>query len=176
MWRDSGTVGAEDVVEVSTFAAASAESAAEAAGAMRVEDAEQRVRVALRVAGDQLGVVEVVARVHVHAHRQAAAHGDLLVLVEQRDLDAVDLVGVGVDDADGSVHGRVEIARAPVAGQRRIEHVAQPMDDDRLLRLRQQAAVDVGVVVRRPWRRAPARGRHQDDAAADASMASNCSS
>ena len=65
-----------------------------------VEDAEQRIALAVRrlaadaVAGDQLGVVEVVAGVHAHAGGQAPAHRDLLVLVEQRDLDAVDLARV----------------------------------------------------------------------------------
>ena len=71
-----------------------------------IEDAEQRVAVALLVAGDQLGVVEVVARIHAHALRQPAAHDDLFVLVEQGDLDAVDLGGVRIDDADGGVHCR----------------------------------------------------------------------
>ena len=44
------------------------------------------------------GVVEVVAGVHAHARRQPAAHGDLLLLVEQRDLDAVHLGGIVADD------------------------------------------------------------------------------
>src|SRR6185437_3781072 len=35
----------------------------------RVEDAEQGVRMALLVAGDQLRVVEIVARIHAHAGR-----------------------------------------------------------------------------------------------------------
>ena len=51
-------------------------------------------RIALLVTGDQLGVVEVVARIHPHAFRQAAAHGDLLLLRQERDLDAVDLGGM----------------------------------------------------------------------------------
>ena len=78
----------------------------------RVEDAEQRVavpvvlRAADAVAGDQLGVVEVVAGVHAHAFGQAPAHRDLLVLVEQRDLDAVDLARVGGDDAERRLHRR----------------------------------------------------------------------
>ena len=40
--------------------------------------------------------------------------------------------GVVVDDRDGGVHGAVEIGRAPVAGERRVEHVAEPVDDHRL--------------------------------------------
>ena len=42
---------------------------------------------------------------------------------------------------------RVEIGGAPVAGERRIEHVAEPMDDHGLAHLRQHAAIDLGVVV-----------------------------
>ena len=51
-------------------------------------------RVTLRVAGDQLGIVEIVARIHAHALRQAAPHLDLLLLVEQRNLYAIDFGGV----------------------------------------------------------------------------------
>ena len=40
----------------------------------RVEDAEQRMRMVLAVALDQVGVVEVVARVHLHAGREEGAH------------------------------------------------------------------------------------------------------
>jgi hypothetical protein len=42
--------------------------------------------------------------VHAHALGQLAAHDDLLLLVEQRDLDAVDLGGMRVDDGDGGLH------------------------------------------------------------------------
>ena len=98
------------------------------------------------VAGDQLGVVEVVARVHAHARRQAPAHGDFLVLVEQRDLDAVYLAGVGGDDAQRGVHGCVEVGGAPVAFQRRVEHVAQPVQHHGLPGLTQYPVVDALVV------------------------------
>ena len=94
MWRDSGTVGSRMPWKPCMSPAASRARPAEAAGAMRVEDAEQRVGIALLVAGDQLGIVEVVAGIHAHAVRQAAAHGDLLLLRQERDLDAVDLGGV----------------------------------------------------------------------------------
>ncbi len=52
-------------------------------GRDRIEDAEQRVAVALLVAGDQLRVVEIVAGVHAHALGQAPAHDDFLILIEQ---------------------------------------------------------------------------------------------
>ena len=63
-------------------------------GRDRVEDAEQRVAVAVLVAADQLRVVEVVAGVEAHAVGERAAERDLALVVEQRDLDAVDLVRV----------------------------------------------------------------------------------
>jgi hypothetical protein len=50
-----------------------------------IEDAKQGVRVAVRVAGDQFGVIEVVAGVHLNALVEPAAHGDLAVLVQKRD-------------------------------------------------------------------------------------------
>ena len=110
-----------------------------------IEDAEQRVGKALVVAGDQFGVVEIVAGIHLHVLVEPAAHVDLALLVEQRDLDAVDLGGVGVDDADRDIHRRVEVWRAPVIRQRRIEHVAEPVDDHGLAR----PATARGY---RPWR------------------------
>ena len=132
----------------------------------RIEDAEQRVGKALLVAGDQFGIVEVVAGIHLHALVEAAAHVDLALLVEQRDLDAVDLGRIGVDDGNRRVHRLVEIGGAPVARQRRIEHVAEPVDDHGLAHLRQHAVVDLGVVVGAAAElRQRARG-HQDDAAA----------
>ena len=104
MWRESGTVGARISWNAAVRPSASAESAADGRRRDRIEDAEQGVAVALAVAGDQLGVVEVVAGVHAHARGQAGAQQDLLVLVEQRQLDAVDLGGVVRDDADADVH------------------------------------------------------------------------
>ena len=82
----------------------------------RVEDAEQRVAVAVLVAGDQRRVVEVVAGVEPHALRQPPPQRDLAVRVEQRDLDAVDAVGVRGDDVEQHVGRLVEVGRAPVTG------------------------------------------------------------
>ena len=135
MWRESGTVGSR--MSSKRCAVAGGQRGERGGGGRRdgVEDAEQGVAVALVVAGDQLGVVEVVAGIHAHALGELAAHDDLLVLVEQRDLDAVDLGGVRVDDADGGLHRRHVVGAAPVAGERGIEHLAQPVDDDGLLGL-----------------------------------------
>ncbi len=116
-------------------------------GCDRIEDAEQGVRITQLVAGDQFREVEIVAGVHAHAQRQATAHDDFPVLVEQRDLDAIDLGDVHLDHGQANVHRRLDSAVTPVAGERRIEHVAQPMQNDRLAHLRQNAPVDLDVVV-----------------------------
>ena len=132
----------------------------------RIEDAEQRVGMALRVAGDQFRVVEVVAGVHAHAARQAPAHGDLLLLVEQADLHAIHLGGAVADDGERRLHRLIVVGIAPVAVERGVEHLAQPVDDHRLLHLAQDAGIDA-FVIRRAARRLGQRARgHQDDAAA----------
>ena len=77
------------------------------------------------------------------------------------------LRGVVVDDRDGGVHGAVKIRRAPVALERRVEHVAEPVDDHRLAHLAEDAAVDLGVVVRRAGEPGERARGHQDDAPAD---------
>src|ERR1051326_411285 len=56
---------------------------------------------------------------------------------------------------------------APVAFERRVEHLAEPMDDHRLLHLREDAVVDLAVVVGRFRRRGERAARHQDDATAE---------
>ena len=134
----------------------------------RVEDAEQRVGVALLVARDQLGEIEVVTGVHPYARREAAAHRDLAVAVEQRDLDAIDLRGVPVDHLDGDVHRLVEPVVAPVARERRVEHVAQPVQDDRLAHLREQPVVDQAVLVGRTRAGRERAARHHDQPSAQA--------
>ena len=56
---------------------------------------------------------------------------------------------------------------APIAGERRIEHLAEPVDDHRLLHLPEDAIVDLGVVVGRARRLHQRAARHQHDAAAE---------
>ena len=118
------------------------------------------------VAGDQFGIVEIVAGIHLDGLVEPAAHVDLALLVEQRDFDAVDLGGVGVDDADRDIHRLVEVRRAPVIRQRRIEHVAEPVDDHGLADLRQHAVIDLGVIVGVAAEFCQRARSHQDDAAA----------
>ena len=71
------------------------------------------------------------------------------------------------DDRQADVHRGVVVARAPVAGKRGIEHLAEPVDDHRLLHLAEDTVVDAGVVVgaARGFGEGPAR--HQDDAPAE---------
>jgi hypothetical protein len=73
-----------------------------------IEDAEQRMGKALVVAGDQFGIIKIVAGIHFYILIEPAAHVDLALLVEQRDLDAIDLRHVGVDDPDRDIHRLVE--------------------------------------------------------------------
>src|SRR3569833_3162477 len=132
-----------------------------------VEDAEQRVRESLLVAVDELGVIEIVAGVAARALRQTATETDFLVLVEQRQLDAVDLRRVVADDVDADVHRRDVIDVAPVTLERRVEHLAEPVDDHRLLHLAEDAVIDLRVVVGRLGRDDERSRSHQHDAAAD---------
>ena len=129
----------------------------------RIEDAEQRIGIALLVAEDQFGEIEVVAGIHPHAGRQLAPHGDFPVGVEQGDLDAVDLVRVGLDRVERGRHRRGDIVGTPIAGKRRVEHVAEPVDDHRFAGLGQQAVIDPEIIVGRG--RDPGEGAagHQDD-------------
>ena len=64
-------------------------------------------------------------------------------------------------------HRVIEIAGAPISRQRRIEHVAEPMDDHGLADLRENAIIDFGVVVGIASKLRQCARRHQDDAAAD---------
>jgi hypothetical protein len=68
------------------------------------------------------------------------------------------------------------VGGAPVAGERRIEHLAQPMDDHRLLHLAQDAAIDPRVVVRALGGARQRAARHHDQPPPIASIASICSS
>ena len=55
---------------------------------------------------------------------------------------------------------------APIAGERRVEHLAEPVDDHRLAHLRQDAVIDARIVVRSAGGAGQRPARHQDDAAA----------
>ena len=78
------------------------------------------------IAPDQVGVVEVVARVHPGRRREAAAYLDLAARIQEGD-DTVDLLGMVVDDRQAYFRGGVEIAVAPVTAQGWVEHLAEPV-------------------------------------------------
>ena len=125
------------------------------------------MRVALRITRDQVGIVEVIAGVHLDAGGKPPSHDDFLVIVEQRNLDAVDLRPAGFDDGQCRFHGGGEVVAAPVAAERRIEHLAKPVQDDRLVGLGEYAAVDREIVVRRFRHPYECPARHQDHPAAE---------
>ena len=122
----------------------------------------------LRVAFDQLGEVEVIAGVHAHGLGQAPAHGDLLVLIQEGNLDAIDFGAVLCQHSKAGVHRHMVIAITPVAFERRIEHLAEPVDDHRLLHLPQDAAVDARVVLGAPREAGECAARHHDQLPAHA--------
>ena len=90
--------------------------------------------------------------------------------VEQRDLDAVDLVGVRLDDVEHDVRRVLEIGRSPVSGERRVEHVAEPVQDHRARSparaARRRPPVVVGAV-RRGGQRAAGHQDHRRALALD---------
>ena len=126
------------------------------------ESAEQRVGVVRPVALDQLGIVEVVAGVEPHPLGQPRAQTDLVLGRQQGDLDAVDLVRVRVQQADEGVGRGRDVGAAPVAGQARVERLAEPVQDDGTAHLGQQGVVDVQVVLRRRCGSGQVTRRHQD--------------
>src|SRR5438105_1946405 len=75
----------------------------------RIEYPEQRVTEPAFVTADQRRIVEVVACVHAHTGGQAAAQGHLMLLVEQRDLDTVHLVGVLLYEPQADLSRLVQI-------------------------------------------------------------------
>src|SRR5262249_60401142 len=95
---------------------------------IRIVNDEQRVVESLFVSGDKFGIVEVVDGIHFHWLVEAPAHVDLALLVEQRDLDAIDLRRVGVDNGNSRVHRLVEIGGAPIACKLWSGHGAEAVD------------------------------------------------
>src|ERR687894_454462 len=96
-----------------------------------VEDAKQGVGEAFVVAPDEVGVVEVVPGIHPDAIGEAAAYLDLAGGVEEGDFDAVALLRVVVDNREAYFGGCIQVAVSPVTAQGRVEHLAEPVDDDR---------------------------------------------
>ena len=131
-----------------------------------VENAQQRIGMAMRVAGNEFGVVEIIAGIHPHAFWQAAAHGDFLLVVQKGDFHPIHLVGMGVDDGQRRLHRRHVVVVAPIAVQRWVEHFAQPMDNDGGPHAAQDAGIDALVIGGRFRRLGQRARRHEDDAAA----------
>ena len=112
----------------------------------RIEDAQQGLAVPSFVAFNQLGIVEIVTRIHPDAFGQAAAHVDLFLRVQQRDFDTFDCLRIGLDQAERGLHRLSKICSAPIARERRIEHLAQPVQNDGMLGLGEYGGIDFGVV------------------------------
>ena len=78
------------------------------------------------------------------------------------------LCGVVLDDADAHFHRRHVVVAAEIARERRVEHLAQPVDDARLAQLRENAVVDRDVVVRGARAGGKSAAGHEHDAPAHA--------
>src|SRR6266851_4845765 len=100
-------------------------------GSDRIEDSQERMAIPLFVAKNEIGIVEVVARIHAHTWRQAPAHGNLTTGIEQGDLDALDFRGMALYQAQADLHRGIQVVRAPVAGKLGVEHLAEPVEDHR---------------------------------------------
>src|SRR6266550_4053428 len=131
----------------------------------RVEDAEQAMREVAAVTLDEIHVIEIVTGVHFDSGRQPAAHVLLMVALEQRDLDSIDPIGMGSNEVKAGRHGILDLVRTPIAGECRVEHGAEPVQDDLVARTGDEAAVDREVVVGGTGNAAERPAGHQDDAA-----------
>ncbi len=118
---------------------------------------------AAAVAGDQFGKIEIVTGVHAGALGQTCAHRHLEFCRKKRDLNTLDLGRVAAHHLEASIHGSTVIVCAPVPCQGWIEHLAEPVHDDRLGRLLQDAIVDADVVVRTRSAGSQCPARHQGD-------------
>ena len=54
---------------------------------------------------NEIGIVEIIASIHENALRQAAAESDLVAGIEKRNLDAIHLAAVFLNDAHDHIHG-----------------------------------------------------------------------
>src|SRR5579859_3337225 len=127
-----------------------------------IEDAQQRIAVALLVAHNQLVIVKVVARIHSYTRRQPAAHFNFEFRIQQRDFDSFNFAAIFGNQFEAVIHCFMHIAASPITGQRRIKHLTEPMQNHRFANLGQDLAIDGGIIVNaaRTARQRPAR--HQD--------------
>ncbi len=73
-----------------------------------------------------------------------------------------------LEDAEAGFHRDHVVLGAPIALERGIEHLAEPVDDDGLAHLREHAVIDAGVILRPACDLGEGAARHEDDAAAKA--------
>ncbi len=130
-WRDSSTVGSRSSRKPRTSPVSRARTASAASGPA-VEDAEQGVAGSPgrrpRSAGGS-GSRPRCSSARPGGSRRLRSTSRCAS--REGDLDAVHLVRVGGDDLQEGVGGRVQVGRAPVALQGRVEHRAQPVQDHR---------------------------------------------
>ncbi len=110
--------------------------------------------------------MEVVAREHAGGLGQPLAHGDLGVGVEQAHLHARHLVAVVLDDLQQRGRRGIRVVGAEVAGERRVERGAEPVQHDRAGGGAEHLAVDAAVVVGGLRGAREVAARHQHDAGA----------
>src|SRR5881398_2052246 len=127
------------------------------AGYWGTRDVDEAMDACLAIICEHRAKIDGIKISLLDVEREAALH------VEQRDLDPVDLGAVLADDREAGVHGLVDIARAPVAGELRVEHVAEPVQDDGAAHLPQHGPIDPSVVVGPARRARQGPARHQDD-------------
>ena len=109
-----------------------------------------------RLAFQQAGEVVVVPRQHdLAAHADPPTEQYLELLVQERELDPAHLVGVPREDA-------LQAVAREVAAHRRVEHLAQPVQEQRALQLIDDRAVDVDVLPLGGARLGKARHRQQN--------------
>jgi hypothetical protein len=80
--------------------------------------------------------------------------------------DAINLFGMRLNDAQSGVHGFVGVFVAPITSECRVEHIAKPMQQNRLFGLTQNSVVNPFVVGRRLSHSGQGTASHDDELAA----------
>src|SRR5258708_31419647 len=112
-----------------------------------MQDAEERVTVVGAVPPHELRIVEVVARVHANAGREAAAQGALSGGIQEGNLDSVHLLAIEAEYGQAYVCGLRQILNAPVAGEGWVKHVSEPVNDGRSVQAGQHFSIHALVVL-----------------------------
>src|SRR5260370_17598794 len=79
-----------------------------------IEDPQQSIAMPHSIAANQLGIVEVVSRIHPNPRRQKSPHRNLTIHIQQRDLDSIDLRPVIANHAQTSSHPLIFVTTAPI--------------------------------------------------------------